>query len=308
MKKIIFILVMMISFVTVFSSCSNDNDETEYIDVNKEMCVSEWKNDISLNILPFSKIEDKCNEDIDVTYINKENNHHVLVTYTYEQVDDKMYMSARINDSIDIVNVCEYIFTNKHGNFYYSTNVDNYKFETLLNTMYKVSLESDFVVEEDNWSSSTVESGVYTSFLYKDENGDTCSAILSVDDKNHIGQLITFKNDTIYKFFIQDCMISYSYNMVAVNTEKCYLTSIVKEDFNNYKTETIYNYDYNKPQELDKYFMNHPYSFNIAINYYGKQSYMNMQLHNSDKSYINLDLTDIDIFNIELKINGEKYK
>lgn len=308
MKKIIFVLVMIVSFVSVFTSCTDDN-ETEYINVNKELCVNEWKNDISLNILPFTKIEDQCNKDIDVTYINKENNHHVLVTYTYKQIDNKMYMSAKINDSININNICEYVFTNKHGNFYYSTNVDNYKFETLLNIMYKISLESDFVVEEDNWSQVTTETGINTSFLYKDENGDTCSVILYADDKNHIGQLRTFRNDTVYTFFLQDCMISYSsYNFVKVQTEKCLLTSIVKEDFNNHKNEIIYNYDYNKPQELDKYFMNHPYSFNIFIKYDGKQPYMHMQLHNSDKSYIDLDLTDIDIFNTELKINGEKYK
>ena len=43
MNKFIFIVLMMISFVS-FTSCTND--DSEYIDVNKELCISEWKNQI----------------------------------------------------------------------------------------------------------------------------------------------------------------------------------------------------------------------------------------------------------------------
>ena len=56
MNKFIFIVLMMISFVS-FTSCTND--DSEYIDVNKDLCISEWRKDISLNILPYNKIEDK---------------------------------------------------------------------------------------------------------------------------------------------------------------------------------------------------------------------------------------------------------
>ena len=73
MNKFIFIVLMMISFVS-FTSCTND--DSEYIDVNKDLCISEWRKDISLNILPYNKIEDKCNDDIDITYINKNTNNY----------------------------------------------------------------------------------------------------------------------------------------------------------------------------------------------------------------------------------------
>ena len=61
MKKFIFIVLMMISFVS-FTSCTND--DSEYIDVNKDLCISEWRKDISLNILPYNKIEDKYSNEI----------------------------------------------------------------------------------------------------------------------------------------------------------------------------------------------------------------------------------------------------
>ena len=196
MKKFIFIVLMMISFVS-FTSCTND--DSEYIDVNKELCISEWRKDISLNILPYNKIEDKCNDDIDITYINKNTNNHVLVTYTYEYTDNYMYMSARINDSIDVDNICKYIFNDDNT---YSLDVDTYKLDYLLNIMYKVSLEDDFVIEVDNVGVLPGDNkGIECGFNYKEEN-DTCGIYFGFDDEfNHIGKLFVTKNDTLYIFF-----------------------------------------------------------------------------------------------------------
>lgn len=300
MKKIIFIVLMMISFIS-FTSCSSDND-SECIDVNKELCISEWKKDISLNILPYNKIEDKCNDDIDITYINKNTNNHVLVTYTYEYTDNYMYMSARINDSIDVDNICKYIFNDDNT---YSLDVDTYKLDYLLNIMYKVSLEDDFVIEVDNVGVLPDKSGIECRFNYKEEN-DTCGINLYFDNEfNHFGKLYVFKNNTLYEFIIDNKFdINYSNNSIQISCEKCYLTSIIKQDFKNHEFEKIYHYDYNNLQELDTYFRNHPYKLTIDINYLETNSIGNISLANDDNSYVSIQTNNTNIFNMHLNIDG----
>ena len=300
MKKFIFIVLMMISFVS-FTSCTND--DSKYIDVNKELCISEWRKDISLNILPYNKIEDKCNDDIDIKYINKNTNNHVLVTYTYEYTDNYMYMSARINDSIDVDNICKYIFNDDNT---YSLDVDTYKLDYLLNIMYKVSLEDDFVIEVDNVGVLPGDNkGIECRFNYKEEN-DTCGINLYFDDEfNHIGKLYVKKHDTLYIFYIINKVnINYLNNVIHISTENCQLIDIIKHDFKSSKSELIYHYDYNNPQELDKYFLNHPYKLTIDINYSMTNSIGNISLANDDNSYISIQTNNTNIFNMYLNIDG----
>ena len=300
MNKFIFIVLMMISFVS-FTSCTND--DSEYIDVNKDLCISEWRKDISLNILPYNKIEDKCNDDIDITYINKNTNNHVLVTYTYEYTDNYMYMSARINDSIDVDNICKYIFNDDNT---YSLDVDTYKLDYLLNIMYKVSLEDDFVIEEDNVGVLPGDNkGIECGFNYKEEN-DTCGIYFGFDDEfNHIGKLYVKKHDTLYIFYIINKVdINYSNNIIHISSKNSHLIYIIKHDYNNSKSESIYHYDYNNPQELDTYFRNHPYKLTIDINYSETNSIGNISLANDDNSYVSIKTGSTNIFNMYLNMDG----
>ena len=86
--------------------------------------------------------------------------------------------------------------------------------------------------------------------------------------------------------------------------KNCHLIDIIKHDYNNSKSESIYHYDYNNPQELDTYFRNHPYKLTIDINYSETNSIGNISLANDDNSYVSIKTGSTNIFNMYLNMDG----
>ena len=150
MKKFIFIVLMMISFVS-FTSCTND--DSEYIDVNKELCISEWRNQIlSTYLMPnYYTIEE---HEIDEYYQNKNNNHSVLVTYTQKITEDNnwiyLFINCTINEELNINNICIYKI-NKNTYALNDVNINNNKITYLLNMMYRYSLIDDYTLNINSY-------------------------------------------------------------------------------------------------------------------------------------------------------------
>lgn len=151
MKKIIFILIMMVSFIS-FTSCSSD-DDSEYIDVNKELCISEWKNQIlSTYLMPNYYVINE--NEIDEYYKNKNNNHSVLVTYTQKIIEDNnwiyLFINCTINEELNINNICVYKI-DKNTYALNDVNINNNKIIYLLNMMYKYSIIDDYTLEVNSY-------------------------------------------------------------------------------------------------------------------------------------------------------------